>query len=70
MDEYWVNFFPYWRCQKCGRRYHALENYCFFCKEKSKRPTLPPRHQYREVEWLPSGKASYYENDINIRCWE
>ena len=68
-NPYWVFFFPYWRCGKCGRRYTSLEHICLFCKEKPKREPLPPRHQYRELPQQNFGRT-YYENDINLDYWK
>lgn len=67
-NPYWVFYFPYWRCSRCGRRYTSLEDKCMFCREKAKTDSLPPRHQYREIPQQKVGRT-YYESDINIDYW-
>lgn len=68
MDYYATHFFPYWRCEKCGKRYYALENYCFFCNKKKPRPMPPPRHQYREIGEMPYGRE-YYLGSVDLDDW-
>ena len=67
-NPYWVFYFPYWRCSRCGRRYTSLEDKCMFCREKKKLDPLPPRHQYRELPQQSIGRV-YYESNINLDDW-
>lgn len=68
--KYFIQHFPVWHCGRCGRAYSSLENYCFFCKKEKPKEVLPPRHQYRDVESIPSFRRNWYEGDLNVDLYK
>ena len=55
---------PVKTCAKCGRIF-LNANFCFWCG-RDKRPPLPPRHQFRDFESIPTMRRNYYESDLPV----
>lgn len=60
---------PVQYCNRCGRIFLNVK-YCLWCGKQKNNEPMPPRHQYRELESIPSARRGYYEADLPIDLYK
>lgn len=62
---------PVYYCSRCNNIFlNDKLKRCLICGNKREEEHLPPRHQYRDIESLPSYKRDWFESSIDIDLYK